>query len=140
MLCTYYLSLATIMCNNPLWQRKCECSVVSRVNVSAAMVTFWIVICCCASEHMIFWSENKCFHNVSARLYIVDLPSIFKEPACEKPNLLGAGNFSDYLPFTAMALSYTQSGKKTNLWEISFRLFLRRGRRAFSWHIFPLQE
>ena len=84
MLCTYYMSLATIISNNPFWQRKCKCWSVSRVNVSAPMVTSSMAFCCYTSEHMILSSENKCFCNVSARLYFVGLPPIFEEPACKK--------------------------------------------------------
>ena len=81
-------------------------------------------------------SKNKCFCYVVARLYFVDLSSIFKEPTCKKPNLLGADIFSDYLPLTAMAVSCTQSGKKKNLWEVFFRWFLSAGRRVVDWHNF----
>ena len=91
--------------------------------------------CCCASEHMIFSSENKCFCNIGARLYFVDLSFLFKEPACENQIFKGWQFFSDSLSLTAMALSYTQSGKN-NLWEIFFRHFLSTGRRAVNWHIF----
>ena len=70
---------------------------------------------------MILSSENKHIHTIIARLYIVDLPSIFEEPACEKPNVWIVSNFSDYLPLTAVALSYAKSDKKNNLQEILFR-------------------
>ena len=38
---------------------------------------------------MILSSENKHFCNVGAKLYFVDLPSIFKEPACKKNKSFG---------------------------------------------------
>ena len=62
---------------------------------------------------MILSSEHKCFHNIGARLYFVDSSSIFEEPSCKISNPWEAGNFSNYLSLTAMALSYTQSGKRT---------------------------
>ena len=42
--------------------------------------------CCCASEHMIFSSENKHFHNLNARLYFVDLPSLNVRAWMQKKN------------------------------------------------------
>ena len=33
-----HFSLATVISNNPYWQRKCKCQGISRVNMSAAMV------------------------------------------------------------------------------------------------------
>ena len=54
MLFTYYFfSWVTITSNKPFWQRKCKCSGVSRVNVSLAMVTSWIVIL-----FLCFWTHD----------------------------------------------------------------------------------
>ena len=89
---TYYFSLVTIISNNPIWQRKCKSSGVSRVNVSAAMVTSSMVIFFCVTEHMILSSKNNHFCNVFAGVFL-DSISIFEEPACKKPNLWTAGNF-----------------------------------------------
>ena len=76
-----HLSLATIISNNPFWQRKCKCSGVSNMNVSVAMVTSAMVIFYCTSVHMILSSENKHLYNIGARLSFVDLSSIFQR-AC----------------------------------------------------------
>ena len=85
---------------------------------------------------MILSSENKCFHNVGATLNFVDLSAMFEEPTCENQIFQGLAIFSDYLPLRTVALSYTQKGKKNNLWEIFCRQFLSTGRRAANWHIF----
>ena len=97
-------------------------------------------LCCYASEHTMLLSENKCFSNVGARLYFVDLPSIFEEPACEKPNLWGAGSFFLLFAHYSHGTSLHQSSKKNNLWEIFFRQFLSTGKRAVNWHIFLCQN
>ena len=81
---------------------------------------------CCASEHMILPGENKCFHNVFARLF-VDLISIFKEHACKKPNFWGAGNFFDYLPLTAMAPFTPKVARRTNSRKFSSGSFQVQG-------------
>ena len=91
---------------------------------------------------MILSGENKLFCNVFARLF-VDLISIFKEPACKKKQIFGGLAiffFFDYLLLTAMALSYTQSGKTNNLWEIFFRQFLSTGEQSSQLAHLPLQE
>ena len=90
MLCTYYLSLATIISNNPFWHRKCKCLVSVEWMCQQQWWCLQWSFCCCASEHMILSNESKHFHIVSARFYFVDLPSIFKEPACIKTSHSGA--------------------------------------------------
>ena len=83
MLFTYYFSLATIMSNNSFWQRKYKCSGVSRVMCQQPWLHPQWLFLGCVTEYMKLSGENKCFHNVFARLF-VDLISIFKEPACKK--------------------------------------------------------
>ena len=52
----------------------------------------WL-FCCCASVHMIWSNENRCCHNICARLYFVDLSSKFKKPACKKTQIFGGLHF-----------------------------------------------
>ena len=92
--------------------------------------------CFCASEHMILSSENKFFHNIVTIWYFLDLSSIFKEPACEKWNLSGAGNFFWlFAPYNHGTFIHSKQ-QKNNLQEIFFRQFLSVGRIAVDWLIF----
>ena len=132
-----HLSLAIITSNNPFWQRKCKCLGVSRVNISVAMET--------SSSHFVVVLLNTWHCEVKISVSIMFMPDctlciyppyLKSLHAKQNKSFGGLAFFYDYLPLTDMALSYTQIGKKNNLWEIFFRQFQSTGRRAVNWHIF----
>ena len=138
MLCTYYLC----------WQLLCLTIPFGEGSVSVQVSAEWMCqqlwwhpqwSFCCAAEHMILSSENKCFCNVGARCYFLYLPSYLKSLHL-KNQIFWGKHFSDYLPLTAMALSFTQSGKKNNPWEIFLQAVPAYREESSQLAHLPLQE
>ena len=98
-----HFSLASIVSNNPFWQRQHKWSGISRVKDIHGQGDILNGHVFCASVHMTLSSENKCCCNVGTILLVL-CPSIFAVAACEKPNVLEVGTsflkISPYSPET----------------------------------------